>query len=163
MNDWLDMPDVQIKEALAATLGGAWRVWRSDMAPRRRTVAQFTEGKDGRLVVCGLLVLDTAVTTDQLKAVAIRAMEAEVNAERAPDRDSLAPLVRAGRTSVEFARLVADHYQAWASVTPHPVAAMASTAEAKAPTVHGWVREARLRGFLPPACRTKHQPGGWNA
>lgn len=160
--NWQDMSDQVVADSLARCLGGNWQAWRSSKAPFERGFALFAEGKDGRLVMSGLLVLDAAITTDRLKVVPVRALENEANAERSSRRDDLAPLIRDGRTAEEFAHLVADHYRAWAATTPHPVAAMAAAAGAKPPTVHSWVREARLRGFLPPAHRTKSQPGGWN-
>ena len=102
---------------------------------------------------------DDAITTDRLKSVPVRALENSWNLTKNVDareeiRD-LPKLERDGRTPEEFGQLVAEHYKAWAAIVPHPVAAMAADAGVKAPTVHGWVREARLRGFLPPAQRGK--------
>ena len=159
VDQWQDMDEGEIETALTSALGGMWRSWRSEKAPFKRAAAQFTEGKDGRLVMSGLLVLDDAITTDRLKSVPVRTLENSWNLTRSIDareeiRD-LPTLERAGRAPEEFAQLVAEHYRAWAAIVPHPVAAMAADAGVKAPTVHGWVREARLRGFLPPAARGK--------
>ncbi|MFD5673686.1 hypothetical protein [Streptomyces sp. NPDC127040] len=156
---WQDMNEADIEGSLTEQFGGLWRAWSSDKAPFRRSVAQFTEGKDGRLVMSGLLILDDAITTDRLKSVPVRALENSWNLTRNADAReeirALPKLSREGRTPEEFADLVAQHYKAWAAIAPHPVSAMAADAQVKAPTVHGWVREARLRGFLPPASRGK--------
>lgn len=153
------MSEGDIEDALTSAFGGRWASWVSDKAPFKRAAAQFTEGKDGRLVMSGLLVLDDAITTDRLKSVPVRALENSWNLTRNADaregiRD-LPKLARGGYAPEEFAELVARHYKAWAAIVPHPVAAMAADAGVKPPTVHGWVREARLRGFLPPASRGK--------
>lgn len=156
---WQDMNEADIEQSLTEQFGGVWRSWNSDKAPFRRSVAQFTEGKDGRLVMSGLLILDDAITTDRLKSVPVRTLENSWsltrNADVREEIRGLPRLSREGRTPEEFAGLVAQHYKAWAAIAPHPVAAMAADAQVKAPTVHGWVREARLRGFLPPASRGK--------
>jgi hypothetical protein len=55
----------------------------------------------------------------------------------------------------QISELVAQHYKTWARGVPHPAAAMAAEANAKLATVHTWIREARLRGYLPPAQRGK--------
>ncbi|MQY32586.1 hypothetical protein SRB17_05400 [Streptomyces sp. RB17] len=158
-DQWQDMDEGEIEAALTSSFGGMWRSWVSEKAPFKRAAAQFTEGKDGRLVMSGLLVLDDAITTDRLKSVPVRALENSWNLTKSEaareEIRGLPKLERAGRTPEAFAQLVAEHYKAWAAIVPHPVAAMAADAGVKPPTVHGWVREARLRGFLPPASRGK--------
>lgn len=158
-DDWRNMDEGDLEQALTSAFGGRWRSWRSDKAPFHRSAALFTEGKDGRLVMSGLLILDDAITTDRLKSVPVRALENSWNLTRNNDARErireLPKLDRGSRSPEEFAQLVAEHYRAWSAIVPHPVAAMAADAGVKAPTVHGWVREARLRGFLPPAKRGK--------
>ncbi|MGW5272744.1 hypothetical protein ACWEQP_09195 [Streptomyces sp. NPDC004044] len=158
-DQWQDMSEGDIERALTSAFGGMWRAWVSDKAPFKRAAAQFVEGKDGRLVMSGLLVLDDAITTDRLKAVPVRALENSWNLTKNVDAREeireLPKLERDARSPEEFAQLVAEHYRAWAAIVPHPVAAMAADAGVKPPTVHSWVREARLRGLLPPAKRGK--------
>ncbi|MFF3912658.1 hypothetical protein ACFYZB_04105 [Streptomyces sp. NPDC001852] len=158
-DQWQNMDESEIERALTSTFGGMWRSWVSEKAPFKRAAAQFAEGKDGRLVMSGLLVLDEAITTDRLKSVPVRALENSWNLTKNEDAREeirkLPKLERASRSPEEFAQLVAEHYKAWAAIVAHPVAAMAADANVKPPTVHGWVREARLRGFLPPATRGK--------
>ena len=68
----------------------------------------------------------------------------------------LPPLRRSPDLSAEdFSHLVADHYRLWAEAVPNPAAAMAAEHGVKLPTMHGWIREARLRGLLPKAQRGK--------
>lgn len=152
------MDDRELEEALAEQLGGAWTAWRSEKASFAQAAVQLSGGKNGRLVVSGLVIFDDAITTDRLKSVPIRALEDEANrarSARTSGAGDLPPLARAGQSPDEFSRLVADHYAAHAAVVAHPVAAMAVSAGVKLPTVHTWVREARLRGYLPPATRGK--------
>jgi hypothetical protein len=113
-------------------------------------------------VLAGVLLLSDAITGEMLRKVPVAALENSRNLTEAggrpPEVDELHPLRDADRSDPEsFSRLVAEHYRAWARVVPHPVAAMARDAEVKPPTVHTWVREARLRGLLPPARRGKAQ------
>ncbi|MFE2563043.1 hypothetical protein [Streptomyces mirabilis] len=152
---WQQLTDERLREALSEQFGGAWVAWQSKKAPFERAVAQLTRGTSGRLVVSGLLILDPAITTDRLKSIPVRAIEDEANRSQAKRVTELPPLTREGRSAEEFAQLVADHYQAHSAVVANPVAAMAAAAGVKSPTVHTWVREARLRGLLPPASRRK--------
>lgn len=152
---WQHLTDERLQEALSERFGGSWTAWRSEKAPFERAAAQLTRGPSGRLIVSGLLILDPAITTDRLKSVPIRAIEDDANRSESTKATKLPPLTREGRSPEEFAQLVADHYRAHAAVVANPVAAMAAAAGVKPPTVHTWVREARLRGLLPPASRRK--------
>lgn len=116
----------------------------------------------GRLVITGLLVTGTAITSDSLRRIPIKVIEARLNQDRASGIDPiratahLSPLARAnGMSAEEFSGLVAEHYQIWAAATATPVAGLAAHWGLKSATAHSWVREARLRGLLPAARRTK--------
>jgi hypothetical protein len=54
-----------------------------------------------------------------------------------------------------FYREVADKYTAIASQAPNPAARISDANGVPVTTVHRWVREARRRGFLPPAAPGK--------
>jgi hypothetical protein len=56
-----------------------------------------------------------------------------------------------GEDPEEFYRLVSRAYAEYAAETKAPAREMAEEAGVPVTTVHRWVREARRRGFLPPA------------
>jgi hypothetical protein len=110
--------------------------------------------RSGRLVVTGVCVEAPAVTADMLRQIPLAAIEREANAARA-DGPVLPALQRGDLSAEDFSRLVADHFKAWAKAVPNPAAVMAEHAGVKSPTMHTWIRDARLRGLLPPAKRGK--------
>lgn len=127
---------------------------------------QAVEGDTGRPVLGGLLLLaDEAITADMLRKVPVTNLEngvvvslfdEEARAAFAEELEALPPLMRTeGVTPEDFSALVAEHYKLWAKAVPNPAAAMSAHANIKPPTLHGWIREARLRGLLPPAKRKK--------
>jgi hypothetical protein len=161
-----------LTKKLTEEIGPRWSGWHYDVAvPGAALWAMTEEDADGRWVVTGIVLLAEAVTADMLRKVPIEAIEnstnlgvrledAEGSTVLAHDRahTELAKLPRLERgdlESEEFSRLVAEHYRVWARYVPHPAAAMAAQADVKPPTMHTWIREARLRGFLPPAKRGK--------
>jgi hypothetical protein len=144
--------------------------WRGDVSalPDTALLAAFTKNDAGRSVLAGVMLLGDAITADLLRKVPVAALENSTNlgvpvgdSESAGDRvrselAELPPLDRAaGLAPEDFSRLVAEHFKVWARYVPHPAAAMAAETGVKSPTVHTWIREARLRGFLPPARRGK--------
>lgn len=134
--------------------GGHWQVLPTENAPDGVVAAQFTEGESGRLVLTGLVLLADRITAEQLRAIPVTQLERNANLARRDvheQLDRLPPLKRTpGMDPEEFSRLVAEHYRVWVRAVPNPVAAMAKRSGVKLATMHTWVREARLRGFLPP-------------
>jgi len=55
----------------------------------------------------------------------------------------------------DFLRNVAGFYMAMVEVKESPAPIIAARTGASVRTVHGWIAEARKRGFLPPASRGK--------
>lgn len=121
------------------------------------------DARSGRLIVTGLLLDRPAVTAEMLRKIPIGRIEGDANLNTdaaldafAEERDALAPLERTPEMTPEaFSALVAEHYKVWARCVPHPAAAMAAHAGVKPPTMHTWIREARLRGLLPLRSRGK--------
>ncbi|WP_433361954.1 hypothetical protein ACQPZX_29445 [Actinoplanes sp. CA-142083] len=155
-----------LAETLTRETGLQWDGVHKDHS--RTGAAMFTalrHDEDGRPVLAGVLVLadirpygpGDAVTAETLRKVPVSAIENARSLNQTFDQvqaeiADLTPLKDADRSDpVAFSQLVAEHYKAWARAVPHVVAAMAAEAGVKPPTVHTWVREARLRGFLPPA------------
>lgn len=126
--------------------------------------ARFVENDAGRQVLAGVMLLGDAITAEQLRKVPVAALENSRNLsheglpayeQMRAELAKLPPLERGDLSGEEFSQLVAEHFKLWARHVPHPAAAMADAWKVKPPTVHTWIREARLRGFLPPARRGK--------
>lgn len=116
---------------------------------------QLAPDANGRKVITGLKVEASAITAELLRRIPVGRIEQAANHRAAVDTD-LPPLRREDATSPEdFSKLVAAHFKVWAQTHSNPVSHMARVAGVKPPTVHTWVREARLRGLLPPAKRRK--------
>jgi hypothetical protein len=151
---------------LAEKIGGDWRGHHTGTIkalPDLAVLVRVGENAAGRRVLTGLVLLGDAITADQLRKVPVSAIEnsANLSVDDAYDKmrtelAKLPPLERSADTDPEeFSRLVAEHFKVWARYVPHPAAAMAAEWKVKAPTVHTWIREARLRGLLPAARRRK--------
>jgi hypothetical protein len=64
--------------------------------------------------------------------------------------DKLPPTPATGAKGDEFYRRVAEIYSKAALVSTRPAAELAEAWGVPVTTVHGWVKRARLRGYLPP-------------
>lgn len=125
--------------------------------------ARWVETDSGRWVLAGVMLLGDAITAEQLRQVPVAALENSANLGTNRGRfllDEQLPKLpklerEAGIAPEDFSRRVAEHYRLWAAAVPHPASAMAVEAGVKLPTMHSWIREARLRGFLPPGRRGK--------
>lgn len=157
-------PDLQVVEKwLDRRLGPKWHGWDADSSKVSGTAmfAQTKRNDAGRWVLTGLLLLGESITADRLRVVPVAEVENGVNltadgGDWRAELDALPALERAaGMSPEDFSQLVAEHYKAWARHVPHPAAAMAAEWDVKVPTMHTWIREARLRGYLPPARRGK--------
>lgn len=132
-------------------------------------IVQFTQDDTGRRVLTGLFIVGGAITSDVLRKVPVQQLESAHNMTEVEARErlgvelaALPPLRREpGMSPEDFSRLVADHYRAWAKAVPHPASAMAEAVKVKPPTMHTWIREARLRGFLPETTRKKTAREMW--
>lgn len=155
----------EIAEELAAKIEGGegalgWPVKTSGM-PGAAIGVVHREGRAGRLVVSALVIVAEAITAETLRRVPLASLENSANLTFRGDVDrdalrALPPLNRSAAASPEaFSAAVAEHYKVWAARVPNPAAAMAAEYDVKVPTMHGWIREARLRGFLSEAKRGK--------
>jgi hypothetical protein len=146
------------EETLHDLFGGD--LWRSHPGPSGTDLyARYTRTAAGRLVLSGLVLLGDVVTTDVMRKVPVVELENSVNLSRddvTKEVRQLPTLERTpGMSPEQISELVAQHYKTWARGVPHPAAAMAAEYGVKVPTIHAWIREARLRGYLPPAQRGK--------
>lgn len=162
----VDDPDDQgvtvddVERDLTDMFGGQWVGWhRGDAIAGSALWAQLDQDDTGRWRMVGALILGDGLRADDLRKVPIAAIENSVNlgVDRAEEvaRDELAklpPLRRTGDMSQEeWSELVAKHYRIWAQAVPNPGALMAAEWGVNRQTVGSWIREARLRGLLPPA------------
>ena len=154
----------EIARAMQELTGEEWTGWHIEHSkvPGAALIVAFRrQESSGRFAVAGLMLLaEDALKADSLRAVPIAALENSKNiTERPQVLDEVRKLPRLDRKDAgspeEFSRRVARHYQTWATVVPNPVAAMAAEYGITAPTVHSWVREARLRGDLPKSTRKR--------
>lgn len=151
----------ELERALNEAAGPRWVYWDlRDAAVGAEVVVRYTKSEMGRDVLSGVLLLGDVVTADMLRKVPVSSLENSANMSRVEtaldtELEKLPPLERGDLGPDEFSRLVAEHYRVWAMFVAHPAAAMAERANVKAPTMHTWIREARLRGHLPPARRGK--------
>ncbi|MFD8563894.1 hypothetical protein ACFV1N_42055 [Streptosporangium canum] len=150
-----------LEEKLKEDFGGdAWRIWEVDATvPGAGLAAGYTKTEAGRYVLSAVMLVGDAITADVLRKVPVAELENSINisaSEVREDVDKLPPLRRTPEVSAEdFSRLVAEHFKTWRRGVPHPAGAMAADAGVSVGTVHNWLREARIRGFLPPAKRGK--------
>lgn len=155
----IDVHDVA--EALEGLFGGDW-VWHKDAGKSGKSLWTQYDTVEGRVQVTGVVVLGESITGADLRRVPLGAIEnaANLGVERAEDQTraelaALPPLERTGQSSEQWSRLVAQHYTAWAKFVLNPAAAIAADLGVNRQTVNSWIREARLRGLLPPARRGK--------
>lgn len=168
-------PDVADTTALAEALhavasnfgpGVFARVEASSDPAVPSVVAGFREDELGRQVLTHLFLTSDALTADDLRGVSIRDLERRANNDGV--RHDLVGLDEKGELLVaidfrrsnrgdqdEFARRFAEIYRRRAQISPSPAADISREYDLPRPTVHSWVREARLKGFLPPAERRK--------
>ena len=142
--------------------------WNAESSgvPGVEVYAEYRQAESGRWHVAGLLLRADALTADQLRRVPMAALENSMNLSAADamacleeEKRALPELRRGeGMSPEDFSKLVASHYEMWARYVEHPADAMAKEYGVKPPTVHTWIREARLRGFLRPAHRGKAKP-----
>jgi hypothetical protein len=157
-SDESDVPRVTKK--LEEWPGGSWTGQHLGQLLDTAAVFAQVDNIEGHQRLTGLLILaeDEPITARDLRKISVEAIEnalsltahheAEEELKRRP------PLRReSGEAPADFSRKVADYYSAWERIVPNPAAAMAKQYGVKSPTLHAWIREARLRGLLPPAKR----------
>lgn len=122
-----------------------------------RLYVRWRQTEGGRLVVNGLIVDGATVTADVLRSIPMGRLERlpkyikeEINL------DGLAPLARRKSDSPdEFSDRVATYYRMFSRLTTKPAKAISDHSGVPVTTVRGWIREARLRGKLPPGKKGK--------
>lgn len=98
---------------------------------------------DRRLQIVDLRINGGVVRSGDLRMIPIEAIEARANATEEPLPDV---------SNLDRAMLV-EVWAAFAQRFVNPSAELARRSGLKAPRIHTWVREARMRGLLPPTPR----------
>lgn len=141
-------------------LGDDWQAI-DGLHPDMRIYARWDTSGEGRPKVTGLCLTHPSITTELLRSILItRIAGIPVAAEKAMSEDeflnALAPLRRSRNEDPdEFADRVAYYYRIFTQMTAKPAKEIADHSGVPVGTVRGWIREARLRGKLPPGTRGK--------
>ncbi|MWA02183.1 hypothetical protein F8568_017735 [Actinomadura sp. LD22] len=140
-------------------LGEDWQAV-DGIHPGARVYVRWRTEAGARPVVTGFCAAGD-ITTDVLRAVPVSRLEnLRVLLDQARSKDDflaeLVPLTRhKGEAPEEFSNRVAYYYRIFAASSSSPTKDLAEHSGVPLPTVRGWIREARLRGLLPPGTRGK--------
>ena len=139
-------------------LGEEWRAV-DGVIDDARIYVKWTYTDDGRSHLSGLHISDVPITADLLRAIQVGRLEnAGQNLADATlgFLQDLIPLRREkGEDPDAFADRVAKYYKMFSGISSKPAKMISETSGVPLATVHGWIREARLRGKLPPGKRGK--------
>jgi hypothetical protein len=137
--------------------------WRAvdGIHPDATIYVRWREVEGERPQVTGLCVVGEKVTADVLRSIPVSRLEAiapTLVAQMAEGSalSGLEPLARReGEHPDDFSKRVAQHYRRFAAASSKPTKDLAGHAGVPLPTMRSWIREARLRGYLPPGTRGK--------
>lgn len=141
-------------------LGDGWQAVEG-VQPDMRLYVHWDKAGDGRPKISGLCITGPSITADALRSIPVgRLVNLATAAEGSMSRDEflsdLDPLRRSkGIDPDEFADRVAYYYRIFTGLSPRPAKEIAEHSGVPVATVRGWIREARLRGKLPPGTRGK--------
>jgi hypothetical protein len=153
-----------IPDQLGRLFGGEWRdAGRYGIAGTAATMfVRVEETGTGHVRVTGFLAVsdgpDHPITARFLQTAPLVEIEEWENLARHKDLydeiKTLPPLRREeGEEPEAFSVRVGHYYRLFAAVFPNPVATMSAYYKIKSPTMHAWIREARLRGEDLPKVR----------
>lgn len=165
MNNW-EMPDGTTwnlpeyrpgDDPLWDSLGEDWQAI-DGAHPDTRMYVRWQVEQGQRPKVTGFCVSAEEVTTDIIRKVPVSRLEnmrqlLDERLDRLSDDSfrNLEPLKRAkGQTAESFSRTVALYYKIFAARSSKPTKDLAEHAGVPLPTMRSWIRDARLRGELPP-------------
>lgn len=150
----------QGKDDLWDRLGAEWQAV-DGVHPDARLYVRWHEEEGERPKVTGFCVSGDHITTDVIRSVPVSRLEnlRALLKDAKPKEDFLAELVplarRHGERPEEFSKRVAWYYKIFATTSSSPTKDLAEHADVPLATMRGWIREARLRGELPPGTRGK--------
>lgn len=120
-----------------------------------RIIATAEIEADDSVKVVHLDITGNRITTEALRRVPISVIEAAARWTADPADLANFDGRRHGEPPAAFAERVAKAYRAAASTSARPNKLLSERAGVPVATVRGWVREARLRGFLEAGTRGK--------
>lgn len=142
----------------AALIANGWLAVEG-VIPNATIYAKWTEAEDGRIYLSGLCLPHLPITADLLRSVPVGRLENLPRADNPSSRVAVEELPTLRRNQGEdpsaFAERVAKYYRAFSQLSSKPAKLISEHSEVPLPTVHGWIREARLRGKLPPGRKGK--------
>lgn len=141
-------------------LGEDWQAVDGVHEGMRTYVLWVREQPDARPTIGGLCFSGGRVTRELLRSTPIARLEnLRISMDKRADNrlpHGWPPLERRkGDDPERFSERVASYYQAFAAISPSPTKDMSEHSQVPMPTMRGWIREARLRGKLPPGSRGK--------
>lgn len=151
-------PHEEGRDPLWDRLGDTWQAV-DGAHEKARVYVEWGEDDAGRRHLMGLLVHGAPITAELLRSLPVGRIDNAGNAtpvDAEQFRRELVPLRRRqGEDADEFTSRVAFYYRFFAAMSSKPAKEMAEHAGAPVSTVHGWIREARMRGKLPPGKKGK--------
>lgn len=145
------------EDPLWDALGDDWQAI-DEVHPGTRLYVRW-EGEEGeRPRVTGFCVAGPEITTDIIRKVPVTRLEnlrqwatERMDSLAANSFENLEPLRRSKNlTPEQFAEQVAWHYKMFAAYSSSPTKDLAEHSGVPLSTMRSWIREARLRGKLPP-------------
>lgn len=128
--------------------------------PDARIYVRWREVEGERSQVTGLCIAGEKITAEVLRSIPISRLEllsptliAEIERGALSEPEPLAR--REGEPPDDFSKRVARQYRRFAAASSKPTKDLAEHAGVPLPTMRSWIREARLRGYLPPGTRGK--------
>lgn len=155
---WTLPEHVNGEDDLWDSLGADWQAVDGVRAGIRVYV-RWEHEAEGKVRLSGLCLAGDNITTDTLRALPVSRLENlhGVTGVAVPQQQfvrELAPLKRhQGEDPDEFSGRVAYYYRVFAAISSRPAMEIAQHSGVPVGTVRGWIREARLRGKLPPGTR----------
>lgn len=147
------------EDELWSRLGEEWQA----VAGVREDVQVYVrwQQEDGGSRLSGLCIVGDEITTDVVRSIPVGRLAnlpglvADGMSGEQFFRE-LAPLARRkGDDPDEFSSRVAWYYRMFAATSAKPAKDIADHSHVPVATVRGWIREARLRGKLPPGKKGK--------
>lgn len=141
-------------------LGEEWSAVRGMTPDSVELYARWSEAGDGQSTKLSGICLTGSVSASVVRSIPVGRLELlNRNTRGHVDKlfkDMLAPLRRERDTDPDlFAEQVANYYKGFSQWSSRPVKEMAEHSGVPVPTMRSWIREARLRGKLPPGTRGK--------
>lgn len=115
----------------------------------------YPSGSEATILGLAASTAGVATFRDGIPEPTLAELRARMPAAGGTERPERPRLTRPGGDPEEFYPLVARAYFEYAPKTRAPAKEIATEAGVPVTTVHRWIREARRRGFLPPARKGK--------